>query len=93
MPHQKSSRACSSLGREKAMARVVADVVLRSLGRDVDAVNNLKSWFSPVGEHTEALCLAFKICTNPNYPNIKRLGLNYPLPISNKLIPLQKACN
>lgn len=48
LPYQESGGVCSSLGREKVMARVFADVMLRSLGGDVDAVTILKSWFSPV---------------------------------------------
>lgn len=90
LPHQESRGACSSLSRKKAMARVIADVVLRSLGGDVDAVTNLKSWFSPVspiGKQAEALCLAFQICTNPNSPNIKRSGLNYLLAFQGFLLP------
>lgn len=55
------------------MARVITDVVLRSLGGDVDAITNLKSWFSlasPIGEQAEALCLIFQIGTNPTSPSI-----------------------
>lgn len=50
---QKSRAACSSPGREKAMARVVVNVVLRSLGGAVEAVMNFKSWFSPVSPAEE----------------------------------------
>lgn len=55
------------------MARLIADVMLRSLQGDEDVVTNFKSWFSPVsptGDQEEALCLAFQICTNPNLPNV-----------------------
>lgn len=71
--HQESRGACSSLDREKVMARLIADVMLRSLQGDVDVVTNSKSRFSPVsptGDQAEALCLAFQICTNPNLPNV-----------------------
>lgn len=53
---QESRAACSSPVREKAMARVVVNVVFRSLGGAVEAVTNFKPCFSPVspvGEQAE----------------------------------------
>lgn len=62
LPHQENRGACSSLDREKAMARVIEDMVLTSLGGGVGAVTNFSSSFSavcPIGEQAEAFCLAF----------------------------------